>query len=93
MAELRITVCDQCGALDRTVRRFTVITDRRSVKLDLCDEHGAALDAAVDLVPEGRPKVREISAVLQSTAGPAVIVGPVDEIAARKRSHKPRPKP
>ena len=92
MAELRITVCDQCGALDRSVRRYTVITDRRSVQLDLCDEHGGPLDTVVDLIPEGRPAVRDVSAVLQSAAGPAVIVGPVDEIAARKRSHKPRPK-
>lgn len=96
MAELKITVCDHCGALDRSVRRYTVITDRRSVRLDLCDEHAGPLDTVVELIPESRPTVQEISAALQSVAeptvtGPTATVTPVDEIAARKRNHRPKP--
>jgi hypothetical protein len=39
MAKLEITVCDVCGALDRSTTAVVLGAHGRSVALDLCDEH------------------------------------------------------
>lgn len=81
MAKLQITVCDKCGALDRSTKRYRLVGNERTVTVELCSEHGKPLDDIIALVPAATQTNRKHFDASITT---------IDEIERRKRERAKR---
>lgn len=49
MAEVTVTVCDECKALDKPTRKYGISTPELAVDIELCSTHARPLDRLVSL--------------------------------------------
>lgn len=92
--EITVTVCDRCADPTRPTTGYTVTaSDGRSGTVDLCDEHGAELEAIVGPPRSAAPKKAAPRAASKTAkagrkppGGRRIKVVSMDEVAAAKQN-------
>ncbi|WP_159620396.1 hypothetical protein [Ruania rhizosphaerae] len=54
MAQIKIVVCDECGAIDRPTIRYVLGKGMATRFFDLCVEHARPLERILELKPGAR---------------------------------------
>lgn len=71
MAQVTVTVCDECGSPERTTQVWKIEGPGGSVRLDLCSVHSRVLERLIGLPSAVREASRGTSAPAPKKKAPA----------------------